>query len=229
MSLPDLRDILPLVVGFFSGWGVSELTERRKIRRAQRALRQALIVELERAELRLSTAVSKYAYLAETPELVARVAAELRWFIKVGAARAPGTGVTLAAATPGTPEQFCNLPDAQMVQLFATHTAQETVGGKYLLPVLDSALSGRLAGFTADEIQPLSELSTQMHMLAQEADWTKDLMYYTFTVTDADNHAIVCQNHDRRIRAYARRAIVALDCARAALKALGATLTYPAT
>jgi hypothetical protein len=177
--------------------------------------------------LRLSTAVSKYAYIADTPAVVARVAAELRWFLKVGEARAPGTGVTLTDVPATGPEQLCALPDAVMVQLFATHTARESVGTKYLLPVLDSTLAGNLMGFSATEVQALSELGSQMHMLSQQADWSKELWQQTFTAAP-QNYALTRNNHTSSLRGYALRARVALDCTRDALKALGAAATYPA-
>ena len=227
MTVSEVMAVVGPFLGFFSGWGVSTLADRRKSRLAQRAIRQALIVELERAELRLSTAVSKYAYLAETPEQVKRVATELRWFIKVGEARAPGTGVTLGDAAPGMIERFGALPDAQLVTMWATRTARETVGGKYLLPVLDSTLSGHLEGFSTAQIQALSELGSQIHMLSQEADYTMELWRQTFTITDEANHASAVENHRRRTQGYARRATVALDCTRSALLALGAKATYP--
>jgi hypothetical protein len=227
MTVSEVMAIVGPFLGFFSGWGVSTLADHRKSRLARHAIRQALIVELERAELRLSTAVSKYAYLAETPAQVARVAAELRWFIRVGETRAPGTGVTLGDAAPGMVDRFSELPDAVMVSMWATHSAQETVGGKYLLPVLGSTLAGRLEGLTTEQIQALSELGSQMHMLSQEADYTMELWRQTFTITDERNHAITLANHRRRAQAYARRAAVALDCTRAALLVLGGNATYP--
>jgi hypothetical protein len=227
VPLTYFRDIAGVLAGFLSAWILSELTEWRKTRRLRDGLRQAMVVELERAEVRLSTAVAKYAYVADTPDVVARVAAELRWFLAVGETRVPGTGVTLADARPEMLARFRDQPDAVLVSTWAEHTARETVGNKYTLPILDSILSGHLEVFPASQVQALSELGSQMQMLGQEADWTAEFLRQTFTLTDPDNHAIALQNHDRRVRAYALRARVALDCVRDALRAFGTPSRYP--
>jgi hypothetical protein len=139
MSFPDLSSVIPVVIGFFSGWATSELTEAGKRRRARRSLRQALLVELERTEVRMNTTVMKYAYLAKTVQQVTRVASEGRWFVRVGIHRAPGANVVVPDGFEGNAERFCALPDAELVALFAARM-RETVGNAYLCPVLDSAV-----------------------------------------------------------------------------------------
>jgi hypothetical protein len=225
MSLPDLKDVLPILLGFFSGWGLSELTEGRKRRRARRALRQALLVELERTEVRMNTTVTKYAYLASTVPQVARVASEARWFLKEGMRRAPSANVVVPEGFEGKAEALAAQPDANLVAIFAARI-KETVGSAYLCPVLDSALSGSLQGFSVEQIQALSELRSQIHMLGQEAEWTQEMWRQTFTVNDK-NYPVVVANHENRVRAYALRAEVVLDCTRAAIVAFGGTATYP--
>ena len=54
---------------------------------AHRELRQALVAELEHVEVLLSSVVGKLANLATTPAEIARVAKEIRWFVKVGRLR----------------------------------------------------------------------------------------------------------------------------------------------
>jgi hypothetical protein len=111
MSFPDLSSVIPVVIGFFSGWATSELTEAGKRRRARRSLRQALLVELERTEVRMNTTVMKYAYLAKTVQQVTRVASEGRWFVRVGIHRAPGANVVVPDGFEGNAERFCALPE----------------------------------------------------------------------------------------------------------------------
>ena len=55
-------------LGFLLGWGLFEVTERRKNRMAQRALREALISELEHIEVMLSSLVGAFVHLAKTHE-----------------------------------------------------------------------------------------------------------------------------------------------------------------
>jgi hypothetical protein len=63
----DWEKIIGPVIGFLAGWALFELTERRKVRMAQRALRAALVAELRHTEVLLSTIVGKYCYLAKNP------------------------------------------------------------------------------------------------------------------------------------------------------------------
>jgi hypothetical protein len=91
--------------------------------------------------------------------------------------------------------------------------------------VIDSALAGHTAGFTAAEIQALSTVRWQAYLLEQDADWMAEFLRLPFTVADAGNHAIVSENLDGKVRSYARRAGVLLQCVRTALTALGASGT----
>jgi hypothetical protein len=70
MTIADLKDIITVAgpfLGFLTGWGLFELTERRKVRLAERTLREALIAELQHAELLLSATVGRYAYPGQEP------------------------------------------------------------------------------------------------------------------------------------------------------------------
>jgi hypothetical protein len=78
-----------------------------------------------------------------------------------------------------------------------------------------------------EQIQALSELRSQIHMLGQEAEWTQEMWRQTFTVSDPENYARVMANHENRVQAYALRAEVVLDCARAAISAFGGEVKYP--
>lgn len=217
--LPFLSPFL----GFLSGWGLFELTERRKVRLAQRALREALVAELQIVEVLLSTIVGKYAYVVKNADEAKNVAHEIRWFVKVGKKRVQGLGLALAEAPEGASDRFDALPDDQVVAVFAEMMPKETVGVKLILPVVEAALAGRTSGFSATEIQALSTVRWQVYLLEQDAEWMAEFLRLTFTVTDAENHAVVSKNHEQRTQSYARRAAVVLRCVRTALATLGAS------
>lgn len=216
--------LLGPLLGFLSALVLFEITEWRKVRLAQRALREALVAELQHAEVVLSTVVGKYAHLAQTSDEVRDTASAIRWFFSVGRKRAKETGVTLVEVPEDTIAQLQTLEDAKVIQLFAQARPErvETVGVTVILPVVASALAGRTSGFKAGEIRALSTVRWQAHLLEQDAGWMAEFLRLTYTVTDQTNHAIVSQNHDRRTRSYAHRAGVLLRCVRVALRKLGA-------
>lgn len=208
------------VLGFITAWVLFELTEWRRRRLDRRELRRALVAELKNVEVLLSTIVGKYAYLATTPEDVSRTASTIRWFLKTGRQRASDTGVSVADLPISALTNFENLTDDQIVQAFALVGKRETVGTKLILPVVDAVFAGRIPGFKHQEIQKLSTVKWQAHLLEQDADWTREFLRITFTVTDPRNHEIAEENHDRRLRSYAARAWTLLGCVRSALTEL---------
>lgn len=215
--------ILGPIIGFAAGFAAFEYQERRRVRLAQRELRRALIGELQHIEVLLSTIVAKYAYLAESPEDVKATAAEIRWYRQVGIERAKAVGLSQGIPEPmqRTVEQFDALPDEAVVKLSAAVGRQETVGSKVILPIIEGVLAGRTAGFTDHEIQALSAVRWQAFMLEQEAEWTREFFRMTYTVTDPQNHDRVVQNHENRLRQYARRARTVLAVVRRTLQILG--------
>jgi len=213
--------LLTALLSFGFAYLLFELTERRKVRLAQRALREALIAELQHAEVLLSSIVGKYAFLAETPQEIADTAREIRWFVDTGRRRAQMVGLAIGVEAEGVPERFAALSDDEIVTTFARLQSRETVGTKLILPVVDAALAGRTAGFTSDEIQTLSTVRWQLHLLEQDADWTAEFLRLTFTVAGEENHEIVVENSNRRRRAYAHRAGTLIRCVRTALAMFG--------
>jgi len=218
----DWEKIVGPVIGFFVGWALFELTERRKVWMAQRALRGALVSELRHTEVLLSSIVAKYCFLAKNEADVKTFADEIRWFVNVGKKRAMSVGLALDEPAPQTLSQFNDLNDATLVALFSGGK-QETTGTSLILPVIDAMLAGRTTGFSDHEIEALSTVRWQAHLLAQDAEWTKKFLDLSFTVTDPKNHDIVSINHDTRVASYSRRAITMLKCVRTALTTLGAT------
>ena len=220
MTISDLKDIITVAgpfLGFLTGWGLFELTERRKVRLAEGALRAALIAELEHAEVLLASIVGRYAYLATSLAEIQQVASEIRWFLAVGRLRAQAIGLSEVSEPPAG---FDSLSDEQLVAGFTHLTQSDRMGPKLILPVIDSALAGHTSGFTSVEIQALSSVRWQAFLLAEDADWMAEFLRLTFTVTDAENHDIVTNNFAMRTRGYARRAHVMVGCVRTALKLL---------
>jgi hypothetical protein len=210
------------VIGFVTAWVLFELTERRKVRLAQQALRKGLLAELRHAEVLLSTIVGKYSYTADTPEDIASFAKEIRWFAKEGKQRAMQWGLASAPYSPEGQVAFETASDAQIIQVFKEVGIKETSGNTLVLPVVDAVLSGRTPGFSEIEIQAVSVVRWQAHLLAEDAAWMKEFLRLSYTITDAKNHEIVSMNHSRRASSYGRRAITLLASVRSAIKALAA-------
>jgi hypothetical protein len=175
---------IPLLLGFASAWGMFELTERRKARRAQQEIRRALRAELENAEVLVSVFVAKHARYCSNEADVAFAANEIRWFYGVGRERMVQLDV-LPGAVP-EPENIIALSDDQIVELYSG--TQETIGTKIVLPVLEGAVSGKLSGLKSEEISALSMVRLQAYLLNQAVDLMKDAFQLTFTITDLDNH-----------------------------------------
>lgn len=220
-ALQPVWILLTALVSFAFAWILFELTERRKVRLAQRALREALIAELRHAEVLLSSIVGKYAHVANTPEEVASTARELRWFVEAGQRSADEVGLGGDRVPPENLKQIMAYTDDQIVAAFARPpAAREAVGTKLMLPIVDAALAGRTAGFSANEIQGISTVRWQLHLLEQDAEWTAEFLRLTYTVADEENHALIVANHENRLRSYARRATLVLGCVRTAISAL---------
>lgn len=102
----DWEKIIGPVVVFSAAWVLFERTERRKVRMAQSALRDALVAELHHVEVLLSTIVRKYCYRATDANEVAAFAAKIRWFVKVGKRRAMDVGLALHEPPEGAMTHF---------------------------------------------------------------------------------------------------------------------------
>ena len=207
---------VPLLVGLISGWALFELTERMRARRAHKELSQALVAELEHAEVVVSILVGKYARFYKHPEDVSFFADEVRWFKNIGRHRMVQHGV-LSGSLPESAD-FDSLSDDQLVTLYSS--SRETVGTKMIMPVVDRALSGQTLRFSISQIQSHSVVRWQYHLLNQTADSTREMLLLTFSVTDENNHATVVQNHESLTGTYAMRVTVLLRVIRSALKQL---------
>jgi hypothetical protein len=129
--------------------------------------------------------VGKYAFTATTPQEIEACADEIRWFRRVGQTRAAQVGITSPIGASTTLSQFDTMSDQQLVALMVSITPQETIGTKLLLPVIDAVLAGRTAGFTGNQIQSLSTVRWQAHLLEQDADWMGEFLRLTFSGPEA--------------------------------------------
>ena len=82
--------LIGMIIGFLFVWGVFELTEHRHRKRAQAAVRRALVAELGQAELVLSAIVFN---LSIGTDHVAEAVRELRWILQLGTERILRAGV----------------------------------------------------------------------------------------------------------------------------------------
>ena len=155
-----LPPVITTLIGFVSGWGLSELTEWRRHRRDQRELRRALVAELENGEVLASVTLGKYARCFRSNAAdVALVAKEIRWFVTVGRNRMDAAGIL--SDLPPTPTAFEVLTDQQLVDLFSQ--ISETIGVKLIFPIVENALAGKTSGFNEKEIAALGMVSWHAH------------------------------------------------------------------
>ena len=203
-----------LLVGFISGWLLFEVTERRKVGRARRELSNALVAELEHAEVLVSNIVMKYARLCRNETDVNFVANEIRWFYDIGRQRMQDVGIL--SDLPSNLPELKSLSDNQLIGLFSS--VRETIGSKIILPVLGGVLVGQTLGFDTSQIRAFSMVRWQSYLLEQESESMKEMFRLTFTVTDKDNHKTVVENHNQRTVAYAYRARTLLRAIRTALQ-----------
>ena len=223
VGLQPVLTIITSILSFFVAWALFELTERRKVKFAQRALRQALVEELRHAELLLSSIIRKYAFVAVTAEEILITARELRWFIEEAPRRAESVGL-MEDAVRMTEEDIARLlrfSDEQLVALYATARRPDRVGNKLILPIVDAALAGRTAGFSATEIGLLGMVRWQLHLLEQHAGWMSEFFRLSYSVVDPDNHQRILENSDQMTRTYVKRAFTLVGCVRQTLRSLG--------
>ncbi len=205
-----------LLVGFITAWLLFEVTERRRIRLAQRELRRAILAELENAEVVVSVFVAKYARLCKSEADEAFVAGEIRWYVDVGRHRFEDLGII--SDLPPIPPEFRSLSDHQLISFYSS--TEETIGNTIIMPIVERALAGQTLGFGAIQIQALSMVRWQTHLLEQDVESMKEMLRLTFTVTDEQNHKTVVENHHRCTESYALRARTLLRAIRAALQLL---------
>ena len=117
--------------------------------------------------------------------------------------------------------QLLQFPDEKLVAIYATASRREPVGTTLILPIVDAALAGRTAGFTAIEIGLLGMVRWQSHLLEQHANWMAEFFRLSYSVADPENHQKILENSDQMTRTYTKRAVTLVRCVRQTLRNLG--------
>jgi hypothetical protein len=213
-----------MIIGFLFAWGVFELTEHRRRKRAQAAVRRALVAELGQAELILSAIVFN---LSIGTDHVADAVQELRWILQLGTERILRAGVLdLTTEEIEAMRHLQGQSDQGTAEILRTLSPGQRARPlvELRVPVLDSVLANPPAGFGHIEDQALRDLRWQVHVLADEARAAEEWLRLTCMTTDrSDNHARVVANLDGIREAYRRHAIVAVRMNRDALGVLKAS------
>jgi len=109
------------------------------------------------------------------------VASEIRWHLDAGRQRFADLGI-ISDLRPIPPE-FRSLSDDQLIKLFSS--IKETIGTTIIMPVVERALAGQTLGFRAIQIQAISMVRWQTHLLEQDVESMKEMLRLTFTITDS--------------------------------------------
>ena len=215
--------LIGMIIGFLFAWGVFELTEHRRRKRAQAGVRRALVAELGQAELVLSAIVFN---LSIGTDHVADAVQELRWILQLGTERILRAGVLdLTTEEIEALRHLQGQSDQGTAEILRTLSPGQRARPlvELRVPVLDSVLANPPDGFGHIEDQALRDLRWQVHVLADNARTAEEWLRLTCMTTDrSDNHARVVANLDGIREAYRRHAIVAVRMTRVALGVLKA-------
>src|ERR1700730_6768647 len=135
--------LIGMIIGFLFAWGVFELTEHRRRKRAHAAVRRALVAELGHAELVLSAIVFN---LSIGTDHVADAVQELRWILQLGTERILRAGVLdLTAEEIEALRHLQGQSDQGTAEILRTLSPGQRARplGELRVPVLDSVLANR--------------------------------------------------------------------------------------
>lgn len=167
-ALPASASVLGgTVIGFISGWLLSEVTEFRRRLVQTTSYRRALRAELRFAELTLS---ATFFGLAVGTEDVGRATSEFRWLITEGRNRGWLEGFMKEInRDQNFLKELLKKPDDELKEILKGF---EPGGLDFALdvplPIVNSVLSGQGIGLSSGELESLSELKWEMSMLARE-------------------------------------------------------------
>jgi hypothetical protein len=159
--------LIGMIIGYLFAWSVFELTEHRRRKRTQAAMRRALVAELDQAELILSAMVFN---LSIGTDHVADAVQELRWFLQLGTERILRAGVL--DLTTGEIEAMRHLQgqsDQGAAEVLRTLSPGQRARPELRVPVLDSLLANPPVGFGQIEAQALRAARWQVQLLGDEA------------------------------------------------------------
>ena len=211
--------IIGTVIGFLAAWGVMQLTERRRRKRAQAVTRRAVVAELRHAELVLSSIIVNLSIGTDT---VADALRELKVLLEIGTERMLRIGVLdLTAEQLEALRHLQGVSDQGAAEILRTlWPAQRARPLKVQAPVLDTVLANPTHGFGDVELQALGAIRWQVHLLADEARLADEWLPLASTPADTEGHCRALATLDSTRESYRRRAIVAVQMIRDALSLL---------
>jgi hypothetical protein len=217
--------IVGTVTGFLAAWGVLQLTDRRRQRIAQAVTRRAVVAELRHTELVLSSIIVNLSIGTDT---VADAFRELKVLLEVGTERILRIGVLdLAADQLEALRHLQGVSDHSAAEILRTLApAQRARPLKVQVPVLDVLLANPTHGFGDVELQALSAIRWQVHLLADEARLADEFLPLASTAADTDSHGRALATLDGTRESYRRRAIVAVQMIRDTLNLLKVRLGH---
>lgn len=217
--LDYLQNLIGILTGFVSGWGLFELTELRRRRIAQRNLRRLVRAELQQTELTMSNLVCLFGAEFRDTE---RFIQEMRWAAQHLPQMARFSGAPLPDdVLMSISKRTGDRSDEELRAFLGCMPGTRQTCIEIPLPVIRSTLATpTTSGFGDEELERLSALVLQFDLLTLEAKRVHDLFPLTFTVSDPENHAIVTENLRQSRQSYYRRLVVALDTVRATSRAL---------
>lgn len=211
--MPQPSALLSPFAGFIAGWLTFELNELRRRYIQRRAMRHALIAELQAAEWVLAGMVIHSSFGTNDPE---RGVHELRWYLTEGHRRGRFPDIPTEFPKPIT-SATC---EEELISFFkGSPRGQPRRAIELPMPILHAVLTIPGSGFKVTTLQKLNEVRWQMHLLGDEARWMNEFLKLSFTVAD-HNHQVVIDNHKSSMQGYRRRMEYALDMVRETLGAL---------
>jgi hypothetical protein len=210
-------------MGFLAAWGVLQLTEHRRRRIAQAVTRRAVVAELRHVELVLRSLIVNLSIGTDT---VADAVRELKVLLEVGTERILHTGVLdLTAEQLEALRHLQGVSDQGAAEILRTLApAQRARPLKVQVPVLDVLLANPAHGFGEVELQALSAIRWQVHLLGDEARLADEWLPLASTAADTGTQGLAGAALDGTRESYRRRAIVAVQMIRDALGVLKAGL-----
>lgn len=213
--------IIGTVIGFLTAWGVVQLTDRRRRTLTQTATRRAVVAELRHAELVLSSIIVN---LSIGTDSVADALRELKVLLEIGTERMLRIGVLdLTAEQLEALRHLHGVSDQGAGEILRTlWPAQRARPLKVQVLVLDTVLANPTHGFRDVELQALSAIRWQVHLLADEARLADQWLPLASTTADPDTPGRAEVTFEGPQASYRRRAMVAVRMIRDALGLLKA-------
>ena len=176
----------------------------------RRSTQDVLIAELKNVEEILSAVITRFAFGTEDPSEGIK---ELRWYAKeTRHAQIDEPSLKLLGLLSRT--------DAELTEIFRRLKPTRHPGLVLSLPTVDAVLANPSLGLPREQFLALTGVKWQSQLLAFLVAEMREWQRFTFTIQDADNHAIAVENLENANKWYGKRAKYTLDAVREALRAI---------